>query len=310
MVGFCELDDEVHVFVSKKLSMPTINKLTGRGKFKVSDLIPKFVRVSPIKKKKTDVIETGEIWAQIDSEEYRPLMGGCEIAPKDKNWVGTAGCVIFFHKFRNLPLLGKWQSLVPLLKHFGLTSEIRPALITNSHVANWDVTKPEHGQRMVQPGKTGKEVGTLVWSSNMAKKGLNEFDVAVIELDPWQNGTFFQREIIKVGVPLGVRDIERDEAVHKYGRTSEYTQGSCLYRNVTINVNYGEWMLLAVAGVDMYSKISVPGDSGSVICSKKGNDVVGLLFAGNSKYTYAIPFKKICERIGVQLTDEYPESLY
>lgn len=95
--------------------------------------------------------------------------------------------------------------------------------------------------------------------------------------------------------------------VHKYGRTTGYTEGLVDMINVTVNVGYDGGtarftdQVVFVGRVKRGKKyVSGPfsdsGDSGSLIVTQDGNHPTALLFAGNSTYTIGNP-------IGTVLTE-------
>jgi len=301
VIGFCNQENKVTVFVTKKLSMAKINKEieNPESPWEKEDVVPKKLRPSFLEREKeTEVIEIGEVKAFIDSNTYRPVKGGMEIGPQGMNWSGTAGAVIKFKKYKDLPLLGQWNSLCEILRYFGLKVEDKFGLITNSHVVHWDVTKAQDPQIIVQPSRTKDVIGKSVYTEKMNKKGRNEYDVAIIELD---DKISFLTEIINIGNLKGFKDGVKGEKVQKYGRTTKLMEGELLYKNVQINVNYGDWLLLSMVGLDMYSKISAPGDSGSLIVSKEDNKAVSLLFAGNNTTTFGIPICKIIDKLKIEI---------
>lgn len=301
--GHVENDDEVIVFVTKKYTMPRLQKLIDdpRTRWKKKDIIPKEVkiktRVIHSKKKPTKVIEVGHVMKYADRMKYRPLKGGCEIGLKDENFVGTAGCLVTIEKFKNLYLVGIFSSFKRILERFGLPIEKKVYVWTNSHVVSKSVLRPERGISVVQPGISREDVGKTDLAILIRRSSINEFDDALIELEEKN----ISNSIIKIGKPTGISDVQKGESVEKYGRTTGYTTGKCLYKNATIQIDYGSDGILNFSGLDYFSDMSAPGDSGSVIVRKKDKKVVSHLFAGSNVATFGIPAKKVQQKLGFEL---------
>lgn len=100
---------------------------------------------------------------------------------------------------------------------------------------------------------------------------------------------------------------ELNMPVKKYGRTTGLTEGTVSELNVTVDVCY------ELAGFFRCKKsarfveqigispgtFSAGGDSGSLIVTQKGNNPVGLLFAGSSTRTFANPIELVLTHFGV-----------
>ncbi|NMM50476.1 serine protease [Marinigracilibium pacificum] len=74
------------------------------------------------------------------------------------------------------------------------------------------------------------------------------------------------------------------EIVQKTGRTTGFTTGKITNINATVNVNYGSGRVAKFCKQIVTSRMSAPGDSGSLIMDREEN-AVGLLFAGSSTRT-------------------------
>jgi len=307
VVGISEGDDAwndkgtVTVFVNKKLTMPKITKLIKdeSSPWEEKDIIPKKVG-GLFSRKKTDVIEIGEVKAQVDRQSYRPLFGGCEIGPKGGRYVGTAGAIIKIKTYpsgaRTLYLLDAWYSFMKFLNQHNIIPTEKYAILTNAHVTQEDVRTPEDivicQPGGIQYGAIGRTVYTLPISNTKS----NEYDVSIVEID--ESLAKVTPENLVVGAINGYRDAGIGEAVKKYGRTTEFTTGKLLAKGATISVDYGDPVGKATfTGLDLYSYMSDHGDSGSVIVAEKDNAAVSLLFAGSSMVTMAIPMTKIVNKV-------------
>ena len=293
----------VTVFVSKKLTKDTLAKYIRdpTTDWTDSDVIPKFVKNFFGRKRKTDVIELGEVKIHADRAKYRPMKGGCEIGIIHNNFVGTAGALVKFKTYkwgiRTFYLLDLLYGFVRLLELKGESLFTEKGFITNAHVSELSVLNQQE-RSIVQPGLGLNIIGSNVYTAPIHPTKYNEFDVSIIRLE---DGIASSEEVIEVGDILGVRDGVIDEEVHKYGRTTRYTEGKLLARNASIAIDYGVDGVIKFKGLDVYSRMSAGGDSGSVIVAKTDNQAVSLLFAGSLSCTLGIPMKKIVNKLGVVL---------
>lgn len=299
VIGHSEDKDTVTVYVTKKLKMTTIHRKIKNAKdpFTEDDVIPKEVKTGLFKKKKTDVIEIGHVKAQTDRYKYRPLIGGCEIGPFKYNYVGTLGMVVKIKYFNGLYLVGLWYSFLKLFEKIGFSTEERFVILTNSHVANKDVENPKV-DIITQPGASIYEsqiVGTNLYSEKIKMNRTNYLDAALIKLDEDIMANY--KEILTIGEVQGIAAVQEDETVCKCGRTTEYTEGKCITKNVSINIDYGDGKLAYFAGLDMFTGMSDHGDSGSIIVRKSDNMAVSLLFAGSDQVTFGIPMPHVRNKL-------------
>jgi hypothetical protein len=313
VVGFVQEGDQVIVFVSKKLKMAAIEKqiLDPKSPWKESDVIPKVVKTGVLKKKETDVIETGEFKAlAADRTKYRPVIGGCEISPLGRTWVGTGGAVVK-KKETGEPIELNWfQKLIYLiLKALNFQKLIddlgweQPAeleinyLLTNAHVTQDDVDDPTVDQEIVQPGTTASEIGYVADSTRINPEAENEIDASIIRLT-----VAAESKMVNGAVPNGFREGNAGEKAIKYGRTTRLTSGTLKNKNVSVSINYGAPTgIVWFKGCDMYSYMSDAGDSGSVILAASDLAAISLLFAGSSTTTIAIPIPKVMQRFNIQI---------
>jgi hypothetical protein len=295
-------DKTVTVFVKEKLPMDKINALIkdDNSPWEEKDVIPKKVRGGLFTKKKTDVIEIGDVTTHLDRQKYRPIMGGCEISPSGSLFVGTAGAIVKMKTYnsgwRTLYLLDLYYSFLALLNKHQLVTSDKYAIITNAHVTQDDVRTPKECV-IVQPGViTTGAIGRAVYTLPIVPGKNNEYDVSMVVIDETLTGVLPQN--IKVGTIVGARDGVIGEAVTKYGRTTELTNGELLAKNTTINIDYGDPVgKVTFVGLDLYSAMSSKGDSGSVIVATKDNSAVSLLFAGSDTVTMGIPMVKIMNKL-------------
>jgi hypothetical protein len=119
----------------------------------------------------------------------------------------------------------------------------------------------------------------------------NRVDLAVV--DPASPG-IVACEIIDVEhYPRGWCDAAPGNEVIKSGRTTGLRAGVCEYTGVTVRVDYGRHGSATFEDQDIYSNMSMGGDSGSVILADDGATVLSLLFAGSSRYTIGSPWRHV-----------------
>jgi hypothetical protein len=288
VIGFCEENDQVFVFVTKKLKLSTLRAYVSKkdSGWKESDIVPEVVDGKPSR-----VIEIGKVQVQ-------DIMGGLTVQSQGINSLGTLGLPYSKEYFLGLELTGPFKSFKRILSFFGLKVEKKYFLLTNSHVLNVDVTNPVLDRNVVTPyhNVSTLVLGRQVLASGIDKNGVNEFDVGIVEVNKNIYDFVLEDHIKQIGQIKGVRDVLVDGGVKKYGHTTKYTEGVCVLRDVTISVDFGLIVGSVVfSGLDMFSPMSDRGDSGSVIVDS-GNFGVSLLFAGSPKFTFGIPLSKVFDR--------------
>lgn len=265
---------------------------------------------------KTDVVETGEIFAfQTPREKWRPARPGISIGHHQIT-AGTFGC---------------------LVRKNGL-----PFILSNNHVLA-NSNNAQVGDPIWQPGRadggsSADQIGTLEQFIPIAFNGqppppppppppgngcsplasiLSIFGsapapvaLATVQNTPGNNkvdcaicrptsASDVTPDILNIGVPAGVRAGELGMALQKSGRTTGYTQGAIEQVDVTVTVNYGG-PLATFTGQLLAGAMSQGGDSGSTVLDSSRN-VVGLLFAGSSNTTIMNPIQLVLDALGVEV---------
>ena len=113
-------------------------------------------------------------------------------------------------------------------------------------------------------------------------------------------------EIVNIGIPKGVREVELDMRVQKSGRTTGHTAGGLVTGiDATVKISYGEGKTAVFRDQIVISKsgFSSGGDSGSLILDEEGY-AVGKLFAGSRKVTLANHIHKYLELLQAELVTE------
>jgi len=283
-------DTCLSVFVTHKIDPSLLGE---------ADLIPRTVG-----KFKTDVIETGEIFAgdqmpatqeEVDIEtlagRVRPAMGGYSVG----HYKITAGTIA--------------TGVVDSVPAYGIPAKYY--ILSNNHVLA-NSNSAVIGDPVLQPGPYD---GGTVASSKIGKLSRyipiyfdgrnNVVDAAIAEV----NFHDLNREIYWIGYVEGISvnpriplypNLAIGALVRKTGRTTNYTSGKLTAFNATVNVNYGGGKVAKFVGQIMTSAMSAGGDSGSLVLDFQ-NNAVGLLFAGSSSVTILNPIYYVLALLRIRL---------
>ena len=258
------------LFVSQKLDP---------GMIRVDDMIPK-----TIGEFKTDVVETGEIFAGVNAAEDSPE------PDTEEEEVGIEAL-----KGRMRPAQGGYS-----VGHYRITAGTIATAVTdtspypgiprkyyilsNNHVlANSNDART--GDPILQPGPYdgGRYPKDLI--AHLSRYVPIRFDGSPNYVDAAiAEGQFhdLNREVYWIGYVKGVRAVKVGEIVQKTGRTTNYTTGRVTAINATVNVNYGSGRVARMMRQIVTTNMSAGGDSGSLLCDLNEN-AVGLLFAGSTR---------------------------
>jgi hypothetical protein len=292
--GYCEFDDRIEVYVQSKLPLNEIaaQVIDSESPWGLEDIVPDTCEGKP-----TDVIEIGEVVAQADGARYRPITGGVQMQPSGANFVGTLGVVGHAAKFGGFTLVGGLRSFKTMLDRMGISYEKVPVAITNAHVTQLDILNHTQNRAVSQPNGSNW-FGQVLWSSHIKRHGRNELDASVCSVDQ----PVLINQVIDVGEVNGAREPVIGEQVHKRGRTTYYTEGSCRARGARVNIRFGD-VIIPFENCHLFSNMSTSGDSGSIIVGKEDNKAVSLLFAGSPTTTIGCSITRTLEESGVWLGD-------
>lgn len=207
-----------------------------------------------------------------------PIKLGCQVQPRAKPWVGTAGGPI---RFTDPQAKTRW------------------GFITNAHVTGTPAT-PQAAQ-MHQPTDRHPPIGQTIIYAYPAPNQTNTLDVALVD-------TYIDRahktdwRILPDTTPADSwSNAAAGTPARKMGRTTELTHATCSATGAAARINYaGRTMLFA--DLDVYTAatpFSMPGDSGSLILHAETNQPLSLLFAGSQRTTLAIPIRNIAAAIKI-----------
>lgn len=114
----------------------------------------------------------------------------------------------------------------------------------------------------------------------------------------------FSDDIRQIGIVNAAKPPVLGMRVRKYGRTTEYTEGSITLLNATVNIAYNtsrgqrtaRFINQVIAG-----GMSAGGDSGSLVIDAASNHAIGLLFAGSPQATIFTPIQTVLDMLNIDL---------
>lgn len=262
-----EHDDELIVFVTKKVPEDELD---------IDDIVPTEVVIDG-ETYITDVIAVGIPHGQDapmattepadHQSRHRPIPGGVSIGNSEVG-AGTIG-----H---------------PKLKHVESGDIVG---LTNAHVSGG--SDEQYQPAAMDGGDEAVSFGTLREASDLDPSEPQTTDSALIDVELDQ----VSDEILGIGDLVGFGDVEPtfDLTYKKSGRTTGITSGDLRGRDASIRVAYGS-DTIRVTGCAVFSRMSAPGDSGSLIgieTDEDGFHATHLLFAGSDQATIAIPLDAV-----------------
>lgn len=184
------------------------------------------------------------------------------------------------------------------------TATRKPMILSNNHVlANTSMNSDVRAglnDPIVQPAAIDGSCDTIGYLSRYiplkAYPQLNTVDSAVAVP---VRATAVKPEILEIGKVIGISEAVSGMTVKKSGRTTGLTVGKIRAVNATVKVSYGEGRTLLFEKQIVASKMSEPGDSGSLVVDVK-NKAVGLLFAGSDQSTIINPISLVLEALKVK----------
>lgn len=260
----------ITVYVSSKMNVSLLSK---------SDIIPK-----SLDDVKTDVVETGVLFAQSDislTNKVRPAKGGYSVG-HSRVTAGTIGtCVVDATPNPGIPTAYY--------------------ILSNNHVlAN---SNDAHlGDPILQPGPADGGGQTHDVIARLARfvpidfsGGCNYVDAALGrgKLDD------LDREIYWSGHVKGIRPPGLGMTLYKTGRTTGHSSGQVIGINATVMVHYGGGKVAKFCKQILTTAMSQGGDSGSLMVDQDGY-AVGLLFAGSTTVTIANDIQYVLQALQVK----------
>jgi hypothetical protein len=253
-----------------------------------------------IKKFKTDVIETGSIFAEphqteelAEDEEadvgiqtlrgrIRPVEGGYSVGHY-RITAGTMATAVYDRSpFPGIPR--------------------RYYMLSNNHVLA-NSNNARIGDPILQPGRHDggtyprDMVARLYRFVPIRFDGRCNYVDAAIAVGQFHD---LDREIYWIGYVKGVATVGVNTIVQKTGRTTSYTTGRVTAINATVNVNYGSGRVGRMCRQIVTTNMSAGGDSGSLLCDMNER-AVGLLFAGSSSITIHNDIRYVQALLGIRV---------
>lgn len=271
-------NDELIVFVTAKRAESDLGD---------DEIVPKEVVIQG-ETYQTDVVAVGiphltsttevETTPADHRKRHRPIPGGVSI--------GNAG-------------IGAGTMGSPLLYHDG-----DPVTLSNAHVAG-------EAAEQFQPAKMdgrGSPFGVLKEASDLNPDEVQTTDSALIAVNDEED---ISNEILGIGPLVDFGTADYSHSYKKAGRTTGVTEGELLGVDANLMVSYGP-KTIRFRGCDVFSRMSAPGDSGSLIGHDPENTSMNtqpgdggsvmytededgglvatdLLFAGSSSATIGVP---------------------
>jgi hypothetical protein len=130
------------------------------------------------------------------------------------------------------------------------------------------------------------------------QKPLNFVDAAIAEgASDLDRRVYWAGEVKQLNAAPTVND-----AVQKWGRTSNFTTGHILAVNATVDVHYAGGRIARFCQQIVTTSMSAGGDSGSLV-TDQNEGAVGLLFAGSGRITVLNHIVAVQALLGVRVTD-------
>lgn len=197
-------------------------------------------------------------------------------------------------------------------------------IMSNNHVFSM-MGQLKKSEPIYQPGSSDQRllrdsdsIASLFDSIVLAKNRRNSIDCSIAALIedmdhdlntiPTGLGYPMDGEPIVAVESIGDVELGKDEAMCKIGRTTGFTEGrlsAVALDNVTVRTPIGNLIfdnLLEITWPSTKQPFSLPGDSGSLVFTKKGRLGIGLHFAGGTKVVGK-------EKIGVSFSCDLPSVL-
>ena len=293
--------DCIIVGVTKKLPLSQLKKI---------DIVPVVIN-----KIETDVVETAPIQL-LQAEKYdrtikwRPAPGGVSCGHKDIT-AGTLGMIV--------------------------RKNGEQFILSNNHVLA-NVNRGQISDSIYQPGSYhgGKEVDTIAELSEFIRiRVVGESDCLIggsvssvfnflakilgrktrlyskvipenivdCALAKPLHSNDVSHNILEIGYPVKVIEPSVGLRIKKSGCTTAVTHGEISDINAGANVSMGNGDIAIFIDQILIEKpgFSAGGDSGSIILSEDGNNVIGLLFAGNNTLTLANKFTNVVSELELDL---------
>jgi len=131
-----------------------------------------------------------------------------------------------------------------------------------------------------------------------ARKPVNFVDAAIAEgMHDTDRRVYWAGEVTALNAAPNIND-----AVQKWGRTTNFTTGHVLHVNATVDVHYDGGRIARFGQQVVTTGMSAGGDSGSLV-TDPDEGAVGLLFAGSGRVSVLNNIVAVQSLLGVRVTD-------
>ncbi len=275
----------------------------------VGDIFAEGTAVTVAEKGEEQIEEEEEIvrekpWREIPSPEVqpqaapspsltrrmRPTMGGFSVGPfRGPTGTIATGC------YDLTPFPGMPQKYFILSNNHVLAG-------TNRFSPGRPILQPGHADGGTYPrdmiGRLNRYVPIHFISG--PRRPVNFVDAAIAEV----NLQDLNREIFWIGHVQRLYTAPKvGDIVEKAGRTTGFTTGRVRNVNATVNVNYGGGRVARFSRQIITSRMSAPGDSGSLV-TNRDEGAAGLLFAGSPTITILNNILFVQSRLRIRLTEK------
>lgn len=300
--GECTGQPVVTVLVSKKVP---------REELQNYEMVPRHLGSCP-----TDVIEVGEVCALSRTTRERPAHPGMSIGHY-RITAGTFGAVVYDSKTGEPLILSNNHVLAnstngsdgrakigdPILqpgRYDGGTDKDVIARLYRFAPIYLEVSEPRCSVAAAAENILNTVIHTFRRNYHLKIFSVNSqpnlIDAAVAK--PLTTDAI-SPEILEIGVPQGVAEVDVGDKVVKSGRTSGVNWGNVKVVQATIKVSMGDIGDAVFTDQIVTTKMAQPGDSGSLVLNEK-RQACGLLSAGSDTVSVMSRIKNVCDALGIR----------
>jgi hypothetical protein len=302
-VGFKESQGKIS---KEPCIVVSVTRKVPQAQLSPQDLVPQQVGAV-----RTDVQEVGmfRAWQSDPKDRFRPAIGGVSCGHHQVS-AGTLGCMV--QRAGERFILSNNHVLANTNKGARGDPVIQPGRYDGGTLADQIAVLEEwiplQSETVASDCEVANAAVTLLNAAAQAigsdsrltavKKQAAENTVDCALARPTSSDMAWPN-ILRIGLPRGVRVGTLGMAIQKTGRTTGHTTGTITQVDVTVQVDY-DGKKANFVDQFMATGMSQGGDSGSAVLDMEGY-VVGLLFAGSDVATLINPIKPVLNALNVQL---------
>ncbi len=271
------------------------------------ELIPDFIEGLP-----TDVNPVGYIYPlQAPTGRFRPSPGGVSIGHLQTT-AGTLGCLV--KKGESIYILSNNHVLANSNQSVKGDAILQPGPIDGGNVLKDQIAELSDFIPIKFENENGscKIANAIINIFNFLAR-LSRSDVRLFSKSISQNTNLVDcaiakplnegdvmNEILQIGTVKESSEGVLDMNLKKSGRTTGLTGGTIEQVDATVRVNFGSNRTAIFTDQLIAGDMSQGGDSGSIVLSDD-NEIVGLLFAGNTNFTIINRIQNVFQLLDVTL---------